>query len=120
MSSIVSWEYYSSLHSKVSSTEFAAIETLAEKEVRQVIGPIKWSTITESTFGYDVLIDCICNVIDRMVDDNELLAREGIASVSNDGYTENYGSGSDALALGFRRQDSIKSWLSGTGLVGAY
>lgn len=73
MSQIVNWEYYSSLYStfKEDGTEFDRAEGLAEKEICAVIGPIRWATITEETFGYEQLKDCICKVMDKMAEDDK-------------------------------------------------
>ena len=119
MSAIVSWEYYSSLHNRVSSEDFAKAESLAEQEVRSVIGPIRWDDITDGTYGYEELKDCICKVIDTMADNESNGIGKGIVSVSNDGYTESYAT----TRAGEVRHDlicSIRAMLSGTGLVGAY
>lgn len=118
--SIVNWDDYSLLHSKISQNEFEKAEALAEKEVKEVIGPIRWAYITADTFGYDVLQDCICNVIDMMKDQEKLSKRVGVTSVSNDGYSESYGSEVTSETLNESLKGSIKKWLSGTGLVGAY
>lgn len=120
MSTIVNWEYYNSLHSKVETSEsFARYEALAENECKLVIGKIRYDAITENTFGYDVLKDCICNVIDKMIDDEQSGRGKGLASVSNDGYTETYAV-KDSADLRNDMASSIKGWLSGTGIVGAY
>ena len=119
MSQIVPWEYYSSLHDIVSEENFDKAETLAEKEVCQVIGPIRWAAITEETFGYEQLKDCICNVMDKMTEDNASGRGKGISSVSNDGYSESYTIQTQEQ-LRNELRSSIRSWLSGTGLVGAY
>lgn len=116
---IVSWSDYNSLYSKINEDEFDKYEALAEKEIRNVIGPIGWSQINEDTFGYDVLKDCICNVMDKIADDESSGRGRGIASVSNDGYTETYSMSSEA-DLRNEMKSSIKGWLSGTGLVRAY
>lgn len=119
MSQIVSWEYYNSLSSKVKEESFDTAEKLAEKEVCAVIGPIRWATITENTFGYEQLQDCICKVIDKMVDDSKSGKGKGISSAGNDGYTESYVVQTEEQ-LRNELQSSIRAWLSGTGLVGAY
>lgn len=115
----VNWEYYSSLFEKVSEEEFPKAERLAEKEVQQVIGPIRWADITENTFGYEQLQDCICKTIDKMADDAESGKGKGISSVSNDGYSESYVVQTEEQ-LRSELHSSIRAWLSGTGLVGAY
>lgn len=119
MSQLVNWEYYSSLHNLITEDNFEKAELLAEKEVCAVIGPIRWATITDSTFGYEQLQDCICNVIDKMATDSKTGKGQGLSSVSNDGYSESYVV-QTADQLRSELQSSIRAWLSGTGLVGAY
>lgn len=119
MSQLVNWEYYSSLHNLITEDNFDKAELLAEKEVCAVIGPIRWATITDSTFGYEQLQDCICNVIDKMATDSKTGKGQGLSSVSNDGYSESYVV-QTADQLRSELQSSIRAWLSGTGLVGAY
>jgi len=103
----------------VNQEEFTKAEAIAEQEVRSVIGPISWANITSDTPFFDVLQDCICNVIDRNKEIEGSAAGKGLSSVSNDGYTESYAVTS-AEALAEEKRSSIKGWLSGTGLVGAY
>lgn len=119
MSQIVNWEYYSSLHNKISENDFDHAEALAEKEVCFVIGPIRWAAITENTFGFTQLKDCICNVMDKMAADAKSGKGKGVSSVSNDGYSESYVVQTEEQ-LRSELQKSIRAWLSGTGLVGAY
>lgn len=119
MSQIVSWEYYNSLYDTVSPDNYDKAEALAEKEICAVIGPIRWATITEQTFGYEQLKDCICNVMNKMTEDNASVRGKGISSVSNDGYSESYTIQTQEQ-MRSELQRSIRSWLSGTGLVGAY
>ena len=122
MATIVDWSYYSSLHNVITDqAEFDRAEPLAEKEVRSVIGPVRWSEITTDTFGYDVLKDCICNVIDKNTVDARSGKGKGITSISNDGYSESYASEVQTReALTEEMRGCIKQWLSGSGLVGAY
>lgn len=119
MSQLVDWEYYSSLFGNVSNEEFDRAEALAEKEVCTVIGPIRWANITIDTFGYGQLKDCICNVINKMASDEKSGKGKGISSASNDGYSESYVVQTEEQ-LRSELQSSIRAWLSGTGLVGAY
>ena len=120
MSQIVNWEYYSSLYSNIKDDiEFKRLVAKAEKEVCAVIGPIRWATITEDTFGYEQLKDCICNVINKLMENDRSGAGKGIASASNDGYSESYVIQTESQ-MREELQRSIRSWLSGTGLVGAY
>lgn len=119
MSNIVDWEYYDSLYSKINSTDFLRYEALAEKQVILVIGKVRWETITADTYGYDVLKDCICKVMDKIYDDELSGKGKGVTSVSNDGYSESYAITTQAEYF-FEMANSIRTWLSGTGLVGAY
>lgn len=119
MSQIVTWEYYSSLFGKVSKDNFEKAKTLAEREVCAVIGPIRWAVITEETFGYTQLQNCICKVMDKMAVDFKSGKGKGLSSVSNDGYSESYVVQTEEQ-LRSELQGSIRAWLSGTGLVGAY
>lgn len=118
MNSIVTWEYYNSLYNKATQDDFVRLATLAEKYVRVVIGHRKWSTINESAFYYAQLKDCVCKVIDRLVDLGQGGVGKGLASVSNDGYSETY-----VVRTYAEAEDDIRAcivrWLSGTGLVGA-
>jgi len=122
MAALVSWEYYSSLYSVVSQTDFAKAEALAEKEVIRIVGLIHWSELNlehlEDELYGDQLKDCICKVINFMAEAPKAQGK-GVASVSNDGYSESYvlQKQSDAIEeLG----KNIRSWLSGTGIVRAY
>lgn len=119
MSSIVNWEYYDSLHNNCESDEFPKLEALAEQKVREVIGKPNWDLITPDTYGYDVLKDCICNVIDKMISDANSGRGKGLSSVSNDGYSETYAI-KDEADLRNEMASNIRAWLSGTGLVRAY
>lgn len=115
----VTWEQYRSLHHIVSEEEFDIAEAIAENEVQRVIGIIRWGQITEETYGYSQLQECICNVIDKMATDAKSGKGKGISSASNDGYSESYVVQTEEQHRS-ELQSSIKAWLSGTGLVGAY
>lgn len=119
MSQIVNWEYYSSLFDKISKDNFDMVESQAEKVVCAVIGPIRWGTITEETFGYTQLKDCICNTMNKLVEQDASGAGKGLSSASNDGYSESYVVQTESQARA-ELNNSIRAWLSGTGLVGAY
>jgi hypothetical protein len=119
MNSIVTWEYYNSLYDKASQDEFNRLETLAEKQILSVIGHYKWTTINESAFYYDQLKDCVCKVVNMLVDLNKGGAGRGLASVSNDGYSENY-----VVRTASEYENEIRACivrgLSGTGLISAF
>lgn len=119
MLQLVNWEYYNSLFRDISENDFERYEHLAENEIKSIIGPIRWACITENTFGYETLKDCICIIMNELYNADNDAGVAGIASVSNDGYTENYVTKS-INELRNDRKKSIKQLLSGTGLVGAY
>lgn len=114
---ILTWEQYSSLHNIITENEFAAAEAKAEASVRSVVGAVRWANITEDTPFYDVLQECIANVIDYQATTKRI--GQGITSVSNDGYTESYAVTSASAAANELRSNII-TWLSGTGFIGAY
>lgn len=115
----VDWEYYNSLYANVSEDDFDRLEARAESEVCSVIGPIRWACITEDTFGYEQLKNCICNVINKIVENDKSGIGKGVSSASNDGYSETYVIQTESQARA-ELQGCIRAWLSGTGLVGAY
>lgn len=119
MSMLVSWEYYSSLYDNVKEEDFPKAELKAEQVVRSEIGFCRWSQINEDTFGYVALQDCICNTINEMAENEKSGIGRGISSVSNDGYSESFAI-SDPDVLKTQLSKKIRTWLSGTGLIGAY
>ena len=121
---ILTWEYYRSLHTIVSEENFDRSELLAEKELRNTMGFIRWDELIEGREAlqaepfYEQLLDCICNVIDYQATFGKKLGK-GISSASNDGYTETYVVKTASEAQEELRKN-IRAWLSGTGLIGAY
>ena len=104
---------------KISEEDFNRLLIQAESKVRSVIGPIKYATITEETFGFGILQETIMNVITKLDFYEKSGAGKGLTSVSNDGYSESY-SQTTAEDLEEDIRSSIIEMLSGTGLVGAY
>lgn len=120
MSGIVDWGYYSSLYEVDDLQEsFDTLELRAEKEVCRVIGPIRWASITEDTFGYEQMKECICHVMHKLFENETSGVGKGLASASNNGYSESYVIQTETQVRE-ELQCLIKNWLSGTGLVGAY
>lgn len=118
MNNIVTWEYYNSLHSKAKQEEFVKLEPLAERRIASVVGYYRWNSIKESDFYFRQLKDCICDVVDKLVDLNKGAGR-GVASVSNDGYSENYVVRTPSEYDNEIRTCIIRG-LSGTGLTSAF
>lgn len=119
MNAIVSWEYYTSLYNAVDEATFKKLEPLAEKEVRTIMGTPRWNSVNPSHFYYEQLKDCICKLIDKLDGYEKSGVGEGLASVSNDGYSESYVVQTQAQKHAEIRT-CVVEWLSGTGLVGAY
>lgn len=119
MNNIVTWEYYNSLHNKIKQDEFSKFEARAEKHVLSVIGQYKWNHIEKSAFYFDQLRDCICKVMNMLADLDGGSAGRGVASVSNDGYSETY-----AVRTTSEYEHEIRMCivhgLSGTGLTSAF
>lgn len=123
MAALVSWEYYSSLYSTVTETDFADAEELAEKDLMRVIGPLRWAELKamedlDDQFYYDQLLDTICKVMNYQQTAGSR-SGSGVASVSNDGYSESYVLPTQSAATE-ELYKNIRAWLSGTGLVRAY
>lgn len=123
MAALVSWEYYSSLYSTIGTqADFEKAESLAEKDLARVIGPLRWAELVSSDwsteFYADQLMDTICKVVNYQVTAGKKTGA-GVASVSNDGYSESYALAKQSDAQE-ELQKNIRAWLSGTGLVRAY
>lgn len=123
--SILTWEYYHSLHDKIAGQEsFTKPELLAEKEVCNIMGVIRYNELIAENENlknepfYEQLLDCLCNIIDYQQTVGAK-AGNGVASASNDGYSETY-----VIKTTFEAHEELKknirAWLSGTGLIGAY
>ncbi len=123
---LLDWATYSATHSAVTEDEFDKAEALAERDVSLVIGPIRWALVIDGThpaleFFEDQLLECIARVMDYNVTESAQDIGKGIASASNDGYSETYNTElQTASAAAEEKRKNIRAWLSGTGLVGAY
>ena len=119
MNNIVTWEYYNSLYNKAKEGEFTKLEAQAERYVQSVIGQYRWNHVEESAFYFDQLKDCICQVVNMLVDFNRGGAGKGLSSVSNDGYSESY-----VVRTASEYDKEIRTRiihrLSGTGLTSAF
>lgn len=122
---LLSWAEYSALHDIVTTeTTFSGKEMIAEQDVARVIGPIRWAELInygiEGEFYADQLKECIAKVIDYNEEIQPKIGR-GVASVSNDGYSESYNAElQTASQAAAEKNKMIRAGLSGTGLVGAY
>ncbi len=125
--SLLSYSYYSVLHDKVAQADFAKADALAEEEVSRVIGPIRFQELTAMSatelaaeFYYTALMECIAELIDYNATTGKKTGG-GVASVSNDGYSESYNAELQKMSSSLdEKTANIRRWLSGTGLVRAY
>lgn len=102
--------------------DFEKAEALAEKDLARVIGLLRWAELVSSDwsteFYADQLMDTICKVVNYQATAGKKTGA-GVASVSNDGYSESYALAKQSDAQE-ELQKNIRAWLSGTGLVRAY
>lgn len=126
--SYVSWEYYSSLFTKVPREEFDRIIKQAEKRVSiftrgradRVLESYDADSSTEfQKHVYDAVLFTICEAANKLYLQETSGVGSGVSSVSNDGYSESY-----KVATESEKQAEldavIRGGLSGTGLAGAY
>lgn len=116
MSNYVDWAYYSSHFPNVSESEFSLLNLQAQKKI-DILTNRRSQTVVD-TYKVDQLKDCVCNLINAIDQQNKSGLGDGVASVSNDGYSETY-----SVITKDQKEIELKSvarqWLSGTGLMGA-
>ena len=125
--SYIDWEYYSSLYDNIPQERCEACEkkaaiklnTCTHMRVARFCSEYDESTAT--TFEnqvYEQIQMTMCELINKMHNQEAHSLGEGIASVSNDGYSESYAIKTASQKEGELLQ-VIRSGLSGTGLAGA-
>lgn len=125
--SYVSWEYYSSLFSKVTEEEFEQLAGRAERQlnihtfyrVKKFASEFAEETATEFEKNtMESIKMTMCELINKICTQETSPAGNGITSVSNDGRSESY----KVLSESDRKAEItsvIRNGLSGTGLAGA-
>lgn len=111
----IDWEYYNTNFPGLEKEQFEAILPAAEMTV-----DIKTHFRSRDAAGYKLgqVRACVANVVNALAQQEETGAGKGIASVSNDGYSESYTNTTREQAD--RELTSVcRKWLSGTGLMGA-
>lgn len=123
----ISWEYYSSLFSKVQESDFDKLVAKASSKLdvythmRAKNFETAYNDETATDFQKQVHLQIQNTVCDLM---NALYVHEtsgmgtGVASVSNDGYSESYKI-TTAAEKEAQLLSIVRSGLSGTGLAGA-
>lgn len=123
----ITWEYYSSLYENVTEEEFNILSVRAEKKINLYTH----MRVTLFTDSYDeetatdfekMVLDAIqitmCELINKMSMQEASGARDGLTSISNDGYSESYKITTQAEKEAELRA-VVMAGLSGTGLVSA-
>ncbi|MGO5053641.1 hypothetical protein ACTQ6A_14235 [Lachnospiraceae bacterium LCP25S3_G4] len=112
--SCIDWEYYNSHFKKVEKSIFDQLIGEAE-----AIVSINTNGRSDEATGYKLarVKNCVCNVLNELASQEKNGAGNGVNSVSNKGYSENYALVTREQAEEQLRKVCIK-WLSGTGLMG--
>lgn len=124
----ITWEYYSSLYCEVTDeTEFDRLCTKAEMKIDALthMRVMRFMKDYKKTYAtdfqkqvYTQIQNTVCELINAMYVMETSGMGTGIASVSNDGYSESYkittAAEKETQLLGI-----VRSGLSGTGLAGA-
>lgn len=123
----ITWEYYSSLYSEVPEDEFDRLCAKASAKLdvythmRAKNFEIAFDAATATDFQKQVhtqIQDTVCELMDTLYVQDTSGMGTGIASVSNDGYSESY-----KITTVAEKEAQLRSiaWqgLSGTGLAGA-
>ena len=123
----ITWEYYSSLYSEVSEETFGKLARRAEMKLDAITHmrakrfEAEYQEDTATDFQklvHEQIKNTVCELVNAIaVQDNSGMGT-GIASVSNDGYSESYKI-TTAAEKEVQLYGIIRSGLSGTGLAGA-
>lgn len=112
--SYIDWEYYNSHFPKVNEEKFKELLPAAETKVEIYT---HYRCLNVAGYKLDQVKAAVANLINTMSEQEKLKEREGINSVSNDGYSESY-----TQVTREQREETLKNvcyeWLSGTGLMG--
>lgn len=125
--SYIDWEYYSSLYDNIPQDKFVAFEKKASIKLNIVTHMrvskfcSNYDEATATDFEKQVHSQIqltMCELMNKMFNQDIHSIGEGIASVSNDGYSESY-----EIKTASQKEEEllrvIRSGLSGTGLAGA-
>lgn len=123
----ITWEHYSSLYSEVQEGDFDKLASKASAKLdvythmRARNFEVAYNAETATDFKKQVhmqIQNTVCELINALYVQETSGMGTGIASVSNDGYSESYkittAAEKEAQLLGI-----VRSGLSGTGLAGA-
>lgn len=123
----ITWEYYSSLYENVTEEEFNILSVRAEKKInlythmRVTLFIDSYDEETATGFEkmvFDAIQITTCELINKISMQEASGARDGLTSVSNDGYSESYKITTQSEKEAELRA-VVMAGLSGTGLVSA-
>lgn len=125
--SYIDWEYYNSLYSEVSEDEFDKLNVKAAAKLdmytRMRAKRFEDTYNEESSTDFHKLVhiqikNTVCELINAIHVQESTGMGTGIASVSNDGYSESY-KVTTAAEKETQLLSIVRTGLSGTGLAGA-
>lgn len=125
--SYVTWEYYNSLYSEVSEADFerlcikasAKLDVYTHMRAKNFVIAFNEDTATDyQKQVYTQIQDTVCDLINALYTQETSGMGTGLASVSNDGYSESYKI-TTAAEKSAQLLAIVRGGLSGTGLVGA-
>ena len=127
MSQVVNWEYYSSLYSEIKQEDFSKYNQKAEMKLNifthnRVDDFIEIFNEADATAFQNMKMNAIkttiCELMNKMYIHEVSGIGSGVASVSNDGYSESYKVTTES-EKNAELENVIRTGLSGTGLAGA-
>ncbi len=110
MNNLVDWEYYNSHFPNLSEEDFKKIVYKAERVVLKRVSKNMDNLSEEEKTS---VRDCICDIINNVFGTNNA---KGLASVSNDGYSESYVNMTEEQQE-HRIESIIKMWLNDLGIL---
>ncbi len=125
--SYITWEYYSSLYSEVPEEDFDKLEAKASAKLdvythmraKNFVAAYNEESATDfQKQVYAQIQNTVCDLVNALYVQESSGMGTGIASVSNDGYSESY-----KITTAAEKETQLlaiaRSGLSGTGLAGA-
>ena len=111
------WEYYTDRHNAVQEElEFDRLSAVAARKIDIFTGQ---RAARAAGYKAEAVRECECQLVDYLHTAEATAQGQGIASVSNDGYSESYQASTPELLEANLRAVAF-AWLSGTGLMGAF
>lgn len=123
----IDWEYYNSLYSSVAEDDFSRLNSKASAKLdvfthmRAKNFVIEYVDATATDWQKQVaaqIKNTVCELIEKIYEQESSGAGSGVTSVSNDGYSESYKITTQAEKDAELRAVAVEG-LSGTGLTGA-